>query len=335
MKVGKTDAFERKYLQKFKEIASEYGEFVNYERDRCARDIGIHFVKQLKNGEERVTTSLVWFQLKGLMKDTFSKNDFKEKDVKINIEVKHLKFWYLQPTITYLVVYIESKDLFLILNIQKYIDNVFGKAILHDKRNTRIIKLDKDSILDEQAFKLIIKKGDISEWQKAIQEKPEVVKICIKDYNLIWHLKRSIDEKSIFKVEFLDWQSKTRSEMYIKEQINNEWCAIRAELKYMSALKDLENTYPYLEFISNIDEDYLEWDDNEDTVKYKFESGVEIEGINASDEYHHFEFEIRLNDFGKQLLETIKELKEIGLLEINENIETEIISIAPWHARDV
>jgi len=334
MVVGKTDVFERKYMAKFKEFASEYGEFVNYERDRCGRDIGIHFIQRLQNGEEKVTSSLVWFQLKGLMKETFTESDFENKDVKITIELKHLKYWYLQPINTYLVAYIESKDLFLILNTQRYIEEVFGKAILSDESKTKTIIFNKDSILDDHALKLIIRKGEMSEWQRGLNMEPEIARICIKNYNLIWHLRKSFEEDRLFKVEFKDWQSKSRSELYIKEMVNNDWHYLRVELEYMSSLEDFEKNYPFLDFISNINDDYLDWDE-EDNVKYEFESGIEIEGIDASGEYYFYEFEVKLNDFGKELLEKIKVLNEIGLIEIKKEIETEIISIAPWNKRDI
>ena len=46
MRVGKSDAFEREYTQKFRLLAAEHGEFVHYERDRAARDIGLHLTRK-------------------------------------------------------------------------------------------------------------------------------------------------------------------------------------------------------------------------------------------------------------------------------------------------
>lgn len=76
--VGKTDAFERKYMEKFRAFASDFGEFVNYEHDRGARDIGLHLTHPLSSGKERVSTALVWFQMKGVMATTLPANEFEK-----------------------------------------------------------------------------------------------------------------------------------------------------------------------------------------------------------------------------------------------------------------
>ena len=65
--IGANDRFERIYTQKFRDSAARFGEFVAYERDRGVRDIGIHLITKQQSGSERLTTALVWFQLKGIM----------------------------------------------------------------------------------------------------------------------------------------------------------------------------------------------------------------------------------------------------------------------------
>lgn len=47
-----------------------------------------------------------------------------------------------------------------------------------------------------------------------------------------------------------------------------------------------------------------------------------------------FECGIRLNEIGKEMLETVEQLIQIGLLEIKEG-EAKGIDVAPWHSRDV
>ena len=42
MRVAANDDFEHVYMQKFRALAAPWGEFVAYERDRAARDIGLH-----------------------------------------------------------------------------------------------------------------------------------------------------------------------------------------------------------------------------------------------------------------------------------------------------
>src|SRR5436190_121857 len=94
--IGKTDSFEQGYMAKFEQLASDHGVFVKYERDRAARDIGLHLTKELKSGQKQVTNSLVWFQMKGVMATTLTKEQFeKAKSVKLSLDVEHLRHWFL------------------------------------------------------------------------------------------------------------------------------------------------------------------------------------------------------------------------------------------------
>src|SRR5574341_448806 len=130
LKVGVTDVFERIYTEKFRVLASRFGEFVKYERDRGARDIGLHLTHHLPSGSERLSSSLCWFQLKGVMASTVSVEEFrKQESLSLSLEVNHLRYWFLQPMPTYLIVYIESADQFLILNIQNYVTENWGRGI--------------------------------------------------------------------------------------------------------------------------------------------------------------------------------------------------------------
>jgi len=60
--VGQNDAFERRYMEKFRSFASKFGEFVKYEHDRGAQDIGIHLIHYrtlLLSGFEMVELEVV------------------------------------------------------------------------------------------------------------------------------------------------------------------------------------------------------------------------------------------------------------------------------------
>ncbi|RDJ97385.1 hypothetical protein [Cupriavidus lacunae] len=70
LKIGKTDAFEQAYMAKFKAFAYRFGEFVAYERDRAARDIGHHLTKAVGGGGKQISNTLCWFQMKGIMATT-------------------------------------------------------------------------------------------------------------------------------------------------------------------------------------------------------------------------------------------------------------------------
>ncbi len=129
--IGKTDQFEHMYKEKFRAFAAQFGQFVSYERDIATRDLGLHLTKPSKSGGATVTSCLCWFQMKGIMPKTLPKEKA-EKAITFNykLEVEHLKFWFLQPMPTYLALYVGSLDSFYILNLQKYVENTWGKGIL-------------------------------------------------------------------------------------------------------------------------------------------------------------------------------------------------------------
>jgi hypothetical protein len=296
--VGKTDAFERKYMEKFRHFASQFGEFVNYEHDRGARDIGLHLTHRLRSGKERLSTALCWFQMKGIMSETLSAAEFeKNPEVKLSLQVNHLRYWYLQPMPTYLVVYIESVDKFLVLNIQKHVTEKWGKAILSLDQETATITVPKDSELDDQAFHLILTKSDIEEWRKVLEAEDEKIRLCRRDYDLIWHI-GTADERNVEqRILFMDWQSKTRSQFYIQERVKGsgaEWEDVREHWQYMMNIFDLEGVYPYLELYAlnpdDNDEDawWVEDDEEGEVPSVTFSNGDVVGGVNASWEYFEY-----------------------------------------------
>jgi Domain of unknown function (DUF4365) len=337
--VGKTDVFERKYMEKFRQFASEFGEFVTYERDRGARDIGLHLTHQLKSGQERMSSALCWFQMKGLMPETLSAEKFESQDeVSISLEVKHLKYWYLQPIPTYLVIYVGSVDKFLILNIQNYATERWGRGILLLDQKTATIQVPISSKLDEQAFKLILMKTDIQEWQKALGADGDrsSVRLCRRDYNLIWHLGSAKKRQVQHRLEFWDWQTKCRSQLYIQEKSlgkESKWMNLRDHWHHRMEVQDLETVYPYIEFfaIQNIK------NERHSEVPPVFLSNQEvIYGINPGRFFEYFEycFGMRLNEMGEEMFSWIQTLESAKLIEINPG-ESESISIASWHLRAV
>ena len=78
LQIGITDAFERDYMQRFRALAGKFGEFVFYERDRGARDIGLHLTHKLASDKERMSTAFCWFQMKGVMAETLTDKQFEK-----------------------------------------------------------------------------------------------------------------------------------------------------------------------------------------------------------------------------------------------------------------
>jgi hypothetical protein len=343
IEVGITDIFERNYMQKFRAFAGQFGEFVTYERDRGARDLGLHLTHKLASGKERLSSALCWFQMKGVMVTTLSAKELeKTKEVKLSLDVNHLRYWYLQPMPTYLVVYVESVDTFLIINIQDYVAEKWGKSILEFDQKTTTIVVSGESILDKHAFNLILVKSDIEEWAKALEADKESVRLCRRDFDLIWHFGSAQERGVEHRVIFMDWQSKTRSQFYIQERSasrSGEWEDLREHWQYMMTVFDLEEAYSYIEFFSlnNESEESWIWDEeepDEEVPNVQFKNGDSVSGVNCSYEYFKYLFGAKLNEMGIRLFESVATLVKVGLIEITLG-KHELISVAPWHRRAV
>lgn len=340
--VGKTDTFERKYMEKFRLLASEFGEFVHYEHDRGARDIGLHLTEKRSSGKERLSTALCWFQMKGIMESTLSKAEYDStEEVAIQLKVPHLRYWYLQPMPTYLVLYVECADQFLVTNIQEYVTANWGREILKLDQETSKIKVSKESVIDGQAFALILQKSNIEEWKKVLGAKDDDLRLCHRDYGLIWHFGTALERGVEHCLVYLDWQSKTRGQLYIKErkiETIDAWETLREHWQYMMNISQLEDAYPYLEFFADQEkEDELSWmyeDEEHGLPSIMLPNGDAVTGEDAAGEYFHYEMGVRLNEIGAQMFEWVKDLERIGLIEITPG-KSELISVAPWHGRDV
>ena len=344
MLVGKTDAFERRYMAKFRLLASNFGEFVYYERDRGARDIGLHLTHKTILGSETVSSTLCWFQLKGLMSSTLARKDFEKADVvKLQLEVTHLKYWYLQPMPTYLIVYIESVDTFLALNIQEYVNKKWSKSILRLSQKTATVEVPTDNILDEQAFQLILRKGDINQWVKVLEITSDQASLCLRDYQLIYSIGTKRERGYEQRLRFWDWLSKMRSQMYFEERkkdSSDKWTIIREHWQSKEISQDLEDMFPYLDFFSLSPKSELTMYEDEDEDEYWLENRLTLRsGEILYGTMFHFEFVqyvlgYKLNEMGTQMFDWVKIMLETGLLEVNSN-ESSVISVASWHYRAV
>lgn len=339
--VGKTDAFEQGYMARFEKIASDHGVFVKYEKDRAARDIGLHLTKALKSGQRLVTNSLVWFQMKGIMATTMPKGAFDACDtVDLSMDVEHLRHWFLDSEPTHLVVYVESVDQFLVMNLQAYVTATWGRDILTLDQKTATVKVPKSSTLDKQAFSILLRFSEVAQWVKALDSTQEDALLLHRDHSVIYAVGTAHSRAMKCGVSWTKWLSKMRHELSVVQRpvdfvgANDEgWDLIRDHWQYGGI--DPESGYPYLE-LSALDEDW--WDDpDDDDEVYTLRNGSQVYGPNCSYEYCLFMFGAELNAYGKTLFSHIETLVKIGLLELRSLDEDGhgYISIAPWHGREV
>lgn len=72
--IGRTDDFESRYTTKLKARLAPLGQFVEYQRDRAALDLGLHLYEDGsgEHGDRTLSQVRVWFQLKGKLASTLS-----------------------------------------------------------------------------------------------------------------------------------------------------------------------------------------------------------------------------------------------------------------------
>ncbi|MBO9501201.1 DUF4365 domain-containing protein [Brevundimonas sp. A19_0] len=163
MKVGAADDLEHRYMAKFRQFAASYGTFVEYTSDRAGRDIGLHLTQLASSGGKVVTPALVWFQMKGIPAARLPREAFDAAEaVTLSLQTNHLRFWYIAPEPSYLVVYVESSDQFLVFNIKTWISEELGETVLTTTQQSYSVSIDKKNILDDHAFGIVLRRNLVS-----------------------------------------------------------------------------------------------------------------------------------------------------------------------------
>ncbi|MDP9628733.1 UNVERIFIED_ORG: hypothetical protein J2W85_000781 [Ensifer adhaerens] len=336
MKIGKTDTFEDAYMAKFRSLASNYGVFVEYARDAAARDIGLHFTQADNHGARTVTPALAWFQMKGIMASTVSaEKATAAKEVSLPLQTDHLKFWFLQPVPTYLVVYVESLDRFLVINIQRWVESHFGDAILESQNKTHTVKVALSEALDDQAFYLIMRDNMIETLKKRLAADDAGAKKFYRDAEVIKWLHSCGNSEVETRFVFTSWISKMRSEARFEYKINDQWEIFRNHWQY--SLDDIEDAFPYIEFVGMDEDEYEEWryeDEEHDAEIIRLANGTISAGPNCSFEFYLHEIGMKLNAIGKRWAKTLIALEQAGAISVS-SVTGGFISVAPWHARQL
>ena len=151
------EEFEDFYTAKFDALLRGRGLKVQYTRDRAATDVGVMWKKP---DSLELTGVRVWFQLKGKHAETTpAEKAQKDGYAPIKIDVEHLRFWYAAPEATYLVLYLESMDVFLARDVRDIVDEKWGPGILAPEnlegQETVTIHMPLDAVLDEAAVERI------------------------------------------------------------------------------------------------------------------------------------------------------------------------------------
>ncbi|MFA1677422.1 DUF4365 domain-containing protein [Rhizobium mongolense] len=261
MKIGARDDFENIYMGKFRALAAPHGLFVEYERDRAGRDIGLQLTRTNQAGDGKIVTpALIWFQMKGIMAGTLSLTNYQEsEEVALDLEVAHLRFWYLNIQPTYLAVYVDSADQFLAIDLQKWVERHFGDEILRLDQKTVRVKVDKKNVLDDQFFRIVLDRNLIPVLRRTLsQEDDEGIARFLRDSSVVQWLLNCRGEGRNARLMVIKWMSKMRTEAYFESKVPvGEWEPFRAHWQF--SMDDLSSTFPYLTFTPALEAMSVRW----------------------------------------------------------------------------
>ncbi|WP_157973750.1 DUF4365 domain-containing protein [Desertihabitans aurantiacus] len=158
--MGEHDELENRYLSEFEALLSRSGVVIGYRHDRAGIDTGLHLFargeKPTRAGEGRpywrALASRVWFQLKGVHATTTSAAEFANTDhVAVTVKVEHLKFWFAAPEPVYLVLYFESVDRFIGIDVRELVERQWGHdfyGTLRDRHGDVVVHVPTDAVMD-------------------------------------------------------------------------------------------------------------------------------------------------------------------------------------------
>lgn len=339
MQLGQTDSFEHVYMAKFRALASAYAVFVEYPRDVAGRDLGLHFTQVREGGGRIVTSALAWFQLKGVMASTLSADDFKKSaSVSISLERKHLAFWHSQVTPQYLVVYVESADVFLVVDIKNWVRENIGDSIMSSDQKTFAVKIPASEVLDHQAFRLMMRENMLPSLRNALQSDDAEARRFFRDAEIVKWIQSASKSGKNTRLRLISWISKMRSEVYFEERYGEEeWISVRSHWQF--AMGGLLEAFPYLKVTparyGEEDENFEYYEDEvESEAILHLSDGQTSYGEMAGYEYVEHTFRLELNFLGKKWAGTISALENAELISVSAP-EGQWVSVAPWHARQV
>jgi hypothetical protein len=366
MKIGPADNLEILYMARFRQFASQYGTFVEYQGDKAARDIGLHFTQLAEGGGRIVTPALVWFQMKGISAGKLSKEQYEAAEaVSLQLQTNHLRFWYVAPEPTYLVVYVESADQFLVFNIKEWVAAEHGEAILTATQRSFTVSIDKKNVLDDQTFRIMLRKNLVSVVRQRLGSGDDVeARRFLAASEVVKWLDDCRQAGVATRLVVRTWISKTRTEVLFlsKAATAADWDIVREHWQYL--MGPLIEAFPYIalsggrqarieEHVTYDEYDgevYPEahttttWLDDEvaDEMDYEDIDGegwmalggdLYAYGDVAGGEYVEHEFDISLNELGESWLATLKVMEDAEVIVVGK--AEGFISVAPWHARDL
>lgn len=153
-RIGKHDAFELAYMAKLRALLARHGVPLEYAMDRAAIDTGLHLFAEGPTGLD-TSQVRVWFQAKGTHASTFSADNFHARGtIAEQVQVNHLRFWYAAPEPVYLVVCVESVDLFIAEDVRDIVDRQWPRGSFYrdvpESQHEITLYLATECVLDDE-----------------------------------------------------------------------------------------------------------------------------------------------------------------------------------------
>jgi hypothetical protein len=157
--VGRPDQFEQDYTTRLRAVLSAHGEFIAYDRDRAALDLGLHLYEQPVDGDAELGQVRVWFQLKGIQASTLSADDLEavERVPVSGLPVKQIEYWFAHPEPVYLAVYLEATKTFLAEDVRDLVEREGGRPWLArcvGEQETTTLHLEQRASLDQAMLQM-------------------------------------------------------------------------------------------------------------------------------------------------------------------------------------
>jgi len=270
----------------------------------------------------------------------------------------------MNPQPTYLALYVESVDRFLVIDIQDWVRNKFGQAILTLKQKTVQVRVGKHNVLDDDLFRIIIQKNLTRVLKATLADESDAdIRRFLRDSGVVKWIAECRKKRIPTRLTVYKYMSKTRTEAYFESQdADGEWQRFREHWQYM--MGDIDVAFPYLTFSPERRARISNWIDDEDSDGNPIWAGditiVENEDDDAlvyddepldgecllsigENDYSYGEMfggelivhriGIGLNDIGDRWAARIDVLEAAEVLSVVR--EPHSISVAPWHARDI
>lgn len=132
-RIGDDDQFEQNYMAKLRLYLTEVGVLVEYPLDRAAIDVGVHLWVD-SEGQDEVVGARIWFQAKGFHSTTIPTDVYEAAEAITTppLPIDQVSYWYSAPEPVYLVLFVESVDTFLAVDVRDLVDRRGGLKNIAD-----------------------------------------------------------------------------------------------------------------------------------------------------------------------------------------------------------